>query len=611
MQGRKIESNWIQHFKSCPLIDPKTQTFNGSFAYRLFYGRVDESYPENFPHHFSDFYENFQVLDREIVIEKLLVYLHFVGIKISKNKILLHVEKYPDDYIKLLKKCRYIFKTLAHYDESLDINNPFRDNPGDISFLLRIESGESFLANQLHLFEDAELPQLYRKLSQLPENYENDEVITELFRRIENTNDSFFITGKAGTGKSTFIHYFAKKTQKKVLMMAFTGIAAMNAGGQTIHSFFRLPLKPLLPGDHEITLFEQATQKFKIIQKTDTFIIDEVSMLRSDILEAIDFSLRHNGGNPHKPFGGKQILFVGDIFQLPPVTAEIIDGIRFQEIYASEYFFHAPAYKKMNPLYFEFKVSHRQKNDQEFVEMLDKIRICKTDQALLNTLNERYAPDYQPTNEEFVIKLTADNAIANAENAMKLRELPYADLPPFEAEITGEFAVQKFPTAKTLELKKNAQVIFIKNDTGKKWVNGTIAKIDFITKDFIEIRLQDGSIHRLEKETWENRRYKFDKTKNRIISEITGTFKQYPIRLAWAITIHKSQGLSFDQVIIDMGRGAFVNGQVYTALSRCRTLQGIKLTKKLRKEDIISDKRIIDFHETEQLLSQLKENESN
>ena len=215
MQGRKIESNWIQHFKSCPLIDPKTQTFNGSFAYRLFYGRVDESYPENFPHHFSDFYENFQVLDREIVIEKLLVYLHFVGIKISKNKILLHVEKYPDDYIKLLKKCRYIFKTLAHYDESLDINNPFRDNPGDISFLLRIESGESFLANQLHLFEDAELPQLYRKLSQLPENYENDEVITELFRRIENTNDSFFITGKAGTGKSTFIHYFAKKTQNK------------------------------------------------------------------------------------------------------------------------------------------------------------------------------------------------------------------------------------------------------------------------------------------------------------------------------------------------------------------------------------------------------------
>jgi len=611
MQGRKIESNWIQHFKSCPLIDPKTQTFNGSFAYRLFYGRVDESYPENFPHHFSDFYENFQVLDIEIVIEKLLVYLHFVGIKISKNKILLHVEKYPDDYIKLLKKCRYIFKTLAHYDESLDINNPFRDNPGDISFLLRIESGESFLANQLHLFEDAELPQLYRKLSQLPENYENDEVITELFRRIENTNDSFFITGKAGTGKSTFIHYFAKKTQKKVLMMAFTGIAAMNAGGQTIHSFFRLPLKPLLPGDHEITLFEQATQKFKIIQKTDTFIIDEVSMLRSDILEAIDFSLRHNGGNPHKPFGGKQILFVGDIFQLPPVTAEIIDGIRFQEIYASEYFFHAPAYKKMNPLYFEFKVSHRQKNDQEFVEMLDKIRICKTDQALLNTLNERYAPDYQPTNEEFVIKLTADNAIANAENAMKLRELPYADLPPFEAEITGEFAAQKFPTAKTLELKKNAQVIFIKNDTGKKWVNGTIAKIDFITKDFIEIRLQDGSIHRLEKETWENRRYKFDKTKNRIISEITGTFKQYPIRLAWAITIHKSQGLSFDQVIIDMGRGAFVNGQVYTALSRCKTLQGIKLTKKLRKEDIISDKRIIDFHETEQLLSKLKENESN
>jgi len=245
--------------------------------------------------------------------------------------------------------------------------------------LLRIESEESIHGGQLNLFEGLELPELYNKFSILPENYENDPIIKDLFNRIENSNNSFFITGKAGTGKSTFVQYFAQKTQKKILMTAFTGIAAINVGGQTIHSFFRFPLKPLMPEDDEIIIFKDFTQKYKIIQKIDTIIIDEVSMLRSDILEAIDYSLRRNGGDPNKRFGGKQILFIGDIFQLPPVTDSTDEVVKylFSEIYKSEYFFDSHSYKEIAPIYFEFNKSHRQKDDLPFVELLDEVRICK------------------------------------------------------------------------------------------------------------------------------------------------------------------------------------------------------------------------------------------
>jgi hypothetical protein len=356
-----------------------------------------------------------------------------------------------------------------------------------------MNSSGSIRDGQLSLFEDLdlELPDLYNRFSGLPDGYEKDSVVKDLFNRIENSNDSFFITGKAGTGKSTFIHYFAKKTRKRVLLIAFTGIAAINMGGQTIHSFFRLPLKPLMPGDDEITIFTKYTQKFQIIEKIDTIVIDEVSMLRSDILEAIDYSLRKNGGNPAKKFGGKQILFVGDIFQLPPVmdsTGEV-EQILFSEVYASEYFFDSLAFKAIKPHYFEFRVSHRQKEDLPFVGLLDKARTCEVDQQTLSKFNERYDPDYLPRIDEFVINLTANNTIANAENYRKLQELPYTRF-TFEATIEGEFQEDKFPTSKILELKKNAQVIFIKNDPAHRWVNGTIAKIDFISGDLIEIWVQ-------------------------------------------------------------------------------------------------------------------------
>src|SRR5690606_8939680 len=222
-------------------------------------------------------------------------------------------------YQSILKKAFYIFKHLAGYDEELNIDDPYHDNMGDLFFFLRIEEGDNGQLKQLTLFDELELPDFYNKYIELPNGYENDKTAQKLFDLIENSDKSIFLTGKAGTGKSTFIHYFTKQTDKSVLLVAFTGIAAINIGGQTIHSFFRFPLKPLLPNDPDITIFKPFFQKRKILEQTDTIIIDEVSMLRSDILEGLDYSLRMNGGNPNKIFGGKQLILVGDIFQLPPV----------------------------------------------------------------------------------------------------------------------------------------------------------------------------------------------------------------------------------------------------------------------------------------------------
>jgi ATP-dependent DNA helicase PIF1 len=598
---KKLERTWIENFKRSPLVDQSTGTFKSNYAFQLYYGRENELYPINFPQNFSNHYSSYLSIERNNSLNIFLGFLNFIGIEIKKELLLKHTNESSEQYQKFASKCNNILKTLAHYDKKLTVYNPYKDNLQELTYLLRIECDN---ITQITIFDELELPNLYSRFVDFPSGYESDEIVNKLFNKIENGASSFFITGKAGTGKSTFIQYFASKTKKKLLMCAFTGIAAINIRGQTIHSFFRFPTQVLLPEDEEIKKFGKNSERYKIIQEIQTIVIDEVSMLRSDLLEAIDYSLRINGGDPKKTFGGKQLLFVGDIFQLPPVTddADEVDNLIFTEIYKSKYFFDAPAYRKLNPGYFEFKKSYRQEKDTEFVKILDSVRICETDEDVLATLNGRYFPAYVPKNDEFVITLASSNLIAGSENMRRLMQLPYT-LFRFDAEITGEFKESKYPTNKILELKKNSQIIFVKNDAAKNWVNGTIAKIEFISDDILEIKLQDGSLHKLEKAVWENRVYKYSNGK--IVSELKGTFTQFPVKLAWAITIHKSQGLTFEKVAIDIGSGAFINGQLYTALSRCRSLNGIALKKLITPKDIITDDRIIAFHETEQLINSI------
>ncbi len=279
---RQIERRWIDNFRSTNLIDKTINKFDPSIAKQFFNGKSQENYPSEFPENFKGVYSQLDSKEKEEVVEILISFLNFVGIKMTKAHIITHIDKFPNEFTTFKKKCFFIFKSIAHFEADLNLHNPYRDNGNDIFFLARIESQESLNVSQLNMFvdTDTELPDLYKKLSDLPDYYEDDGIAMDLFRRIENTNQSCFITGKAGTGKSTFIHYFAQKTQKKVLMTAFTGIASVNIGGQTIHSFFGFPTQPLLPEDDEIKRFHKESEKYKIIQKIDTIIIDEVSMLR-------------------------------------------------------------------------------------------------------------------------------------------------------------------------------------------------------------------------------------------------------------------------------------------------------------------------------------------
>jgi len=366
-------------------VDNDNQLFRPKIAEQLFYGRSDQSYSDEYPNDFCELNESYGEYKTEDAINYLLEFLHFIGIKIRKEAIDRHLAKFPDDIEKLFRKAYYILKALAYYEEDLDISNPYYDNNGDLYFLLRIESEQSTSVGQLSLFEDIELPDLYSKFTCFPDGYEEDEEVAKLFRQIENSNTSYFITGKAGTGKSTFIHYFAQKTNKQVLLTAFTGIADINIGGVTLHSFFRLPLKPLLPNDEDIPVFQEYFQKRRIIERIDTIVIDEVSMLRADIIEALDYSLRKNGGDPSKKFGGKQIVLVGDLFQLPPVTDshDEVEQFIFSDVYDSPYFFDSHSFKEINPILHEFTKSFRQAEDHQFVELLDRVRFCQVDQSTL------------------------------------------------------------------------------------------------------------------------------------------------------------------------------------------------------------------------------------
>lgn len=411
---------------------------------------------------------------------------------------------------------------------------------------------------------------------------------------LEYTDECIFITGKAGTGKSTLLKQFVAQTRKNCIVLAPTGIAAINVGGVTIHSFFRLPFRPIVEGDEEIHRFPRNSEKFKIIQKTDVFIIDEVSMLRADIIDAIDQTLRVNSLYPEKPFGGKQIVFFGDLFQLEPVVQNNeVERYLFNEYYNSHYFFDARVFREIYMHCIELKKIYRQ-SDPDFIRILDAVRLNRADEVELSQLNKRVDRYFQASPTDTYVTLTTRNNVASGINEMELMKLKQVEH-TYRGEVDGEFNTKHLPTDSVLVFKEGAQVIFIKNDTSGKWVNGTIARIHSLKDDKIEVELANGNIEEVLRETWENKRYIWDAVNRRVKTEVMGTFKQYPIKLAWAITIHKSQGLTFDKVILELGGGTFAHGQLYVALSRCRSLEGMILREAVKQADIIIDERVVRF----------------
>jgi tetratricopeptide (TPR) repeat protein len=414
---------------------------------------------------------------------------------------------------------------------------------------------------------------------------------------IQETNQSFFLTGKAGTGKSTFLKHIVETVSKDFVVVAPTGIAAVNVGGVTIHSFFQFPLRPLLPEDEDTKIFWKDSEKRKIISAMDTLIIDEISMVRADLIDGIDYSLRKNGGNPNLPFGGKQVVFVGDIFQLEPVTIKNSGEQKIiSEIYRSAYFYNAKVFLKVSLFTVELQKVYRQ-TDSAFISLLDKVRVKEISQTDLNKINTRVFSQSELNKNDFAITLTTKNDLADKVNFKKLSELK-TDPFTYNAEVSGEFEESKYPTEPELTLKVGAQVIFIKNDTDKRWVNGTIGQVSGLTDTEIKVKLKDGEIYSVEKRMWENIKYQYNKEKKKIEQEIVGTFKQYPLKLAWAITIHKSQGLTFDKVVVDFGSGTFASGQAYVALSRATSFEGLFLKQKLNSTDIYIDDEIKEFAKT-------------
>lgn len=419
---------------------------------------------------------------------------------------------------------------------------------------------------------------------------------------VQYTCRSLFLTGKAGTGKSTFLRYVAESTKKKYVILAPTGIAAINAGGQTLHSFFKLPFHPLLPNDSRYNIrnirktLKYSGDTIKLLRELELIIIDEISMVRSDIIDFIDKVLRIYCRNMREPFGGKQLLLVGDIFQLEPVIKE--DEWRLmQPFYSSAYFFAAKVWQEIRLVSIELRKVYRQ-SDKHFIGMLDRIRQNQATEEDLKAINARShvsAPQVRGDGS-FEITLATRRDTVDYINEQQLSELE-GEATTFKGRITGEFPETSLPAPMELEVKPGAQVIFIKNDKEKRWVNGTLGVVIYIDREegVITVVDEDGHEYDVEREIWENMRYTFNEKEQKIEEEQLGTFIQFPLRLAWAITVHKSQGLTFRKVRIDFSGGAFAGGQTYVALSRCTSLEGITLEEPIRKSDIFVRAEVVAF----------------
>lgn len=432
----------------------------------------------------------------------------------------------------------------------------------------------------------------------------NNKEFQDALNLIQYTRQSVFLTGKAGTGKSTFLKYICQNTKKKHVVLAPTGIAAINAGGSTLHSFFKLPFYPLLPDDPNLSLqrgrihefFKYTKPQRKLLEELELIIIDEISMVRADLIDAVDRILRVYSRNLREPFGGKQLLLVGDVFQLEPVVKSDEREI-LNRFYPTAYFFSAKVFSQIDLVSIELQKVYRQ-TDKVFVGVLDHIRSNTAGSADLQLLNTRYGTDIEEHEEDMYITLATRRDNVDYINDRKLAELPGVPV-TFHGEVTGDFPESSLPTSRELVLKPGAQVIFIKNDFDHRWVNGTIGVVSGFDEEdeTLYIITDDGKECDVKPESWKNIRYKYNEKKKEIEEEVLGTFSQFPVRLAWAITIHKSQGLTFSRVVIDFTGGVFAGGQAYVALSRCTSLEGIQLKRPVNRADIFVRPEIVHFSE--------------
>lgn len=438
------------------------------------------------------------------------------------------------------------------------------------------------------------------------EHIEINDIFELAFRFVTETNENVFLTGKAGTGKTTFLKYLKDHCTKNIVVAAPTGVAAINAGGVTLHSLFQLPFHPFLPTSvNKNELLQRlrfTSRRLQLLRKMDLLVIDEISMVRCDTLDAIDTILRHVRRKFNQPFGGVQVLFIGDLYQLPPV-ANRSDWMLLQAYYNTEFFFDSQVIREDIPVLIELQKIFRQKEDR-FVSLLNKVRNNDLTVDDFDELHERYQPDFRPEKQDKYITLTSHNAQADRINTIRLDNLPGRPF-TYHAEVKGDFPESMFPAESSLQLKQGAQVMFLKNDSEKRFFNGKIGVVTFLSNDEIIVDC-DGEKIEVGPETWENTRYTINSSDGKLEQETLGSFSQFPLRLAWAITIHKSQGLTFEKVMIDAG-SAFSSGQVYVALSRCTTLDGIVLLSRISSSAIHCNDAVVKCHQSLSPKGSLKE----